>query len=78
MKESQELFHEPGRWTTMFQGEKYRGSRFLTLKDTKGNLLLPAYANGDTWLKLVGGEVQLCTHMCRAILDHAPIGEYYR
>ena len=65
-------------WTTMFQDEKYQGSRFLEMKDTKGNKLAPTYTNGGTWMKLVGGEVLLCTHMCRAILDHAPIGNYYR
>jgi hypothetical protein len=64
-------------WTTMFQDEKYHGSRFLQMKDTKGNALAPTYANGGTWLKLVGEEVKLCTRLCRSILDHAPIGDYY-
>jgi hypothetical protein len=64
-------------WTTMFQDEKYRGSRFLQIKDTKGNALAPSYANGGTWLKSVGEEVKLCTQLCRSILDHTPIGDYY-
>jgi hypothetical protein len=25
----------------------------------------------------VGEETKLCTHMCRTILDHTPIGDYY-
>jgi hypothetical protein len=64
-------------WTTAFQDEKYHGSWFLQLKDTKGNALTPTYANGGTWLKSVGEETKLCARMCRTILDHAPIGDYY-
>jgi hypothetical protein len=64
-------------WTTAFQDEKYCGSQFLQLKDTMGNALTPTYANGGTWLKSVGEETKLCTRMCRTILDHAPIGDYY-
>ena len=30
------------------------------------------------WLQFVGDDTKLCTRMCRAILNHAPIGEYYR
>jgi hypothetical protein len=61
-------------WTTVFQDERYCGSQFLQLRDMKGNTLTPTYTNGGTWLKLVGEETKICTRICRAILNHAPMG----
>ncbi|RXW18106.1 hypothetical protein EST38_g7745 [Candolleomyces aberdarensis] len=65
-------------WATRYQDNEYRGSQFLVMHKTKGNIIAPMYANGGSWLKLVGEDTRLCTRMCRAILNHAPIGEYYR
>jgi hypothetical protein len=62
---------------TMFQDKKYRGHHFLPLVETKGTVIAPMYANGGSWLRFVGEDVKTCTRMCRAILDHAPISDYY-
>ncbi|RXW11866.1 hypothetical protein EST38_g13991 [Candolleomyces aberdarensis] len=64
-------------WATRFQDEKYRGSQFLIMHKMKGNIIVPTYANGGSWLNSVGEDTRLCTCMCRAILNHAPIGKYY-
>ena len=66
------------RWKTRFQDEQYRGNFFLPLVETKGTAISPMYANGGAWLRYVGEDVTLCTQMCRAILNHAPISDYYR
>jgi hypothetical protein len=64
-------------WSTMFQDKKYCSHHFLPLVETKGTIIAPMYANGGSWLRFVGEDVKTCTHMCRAILDHAPISDYY-
>jgi hypothetical protein len=64
-------------WTTMFQDKKYCGHHFFSMMETKGTVIAPTYANGSSWLKSVGEDVKLCTCMCRAILDHTPISNYY-
>jgi hypothetical protein len=67
------------KWTSLFRSSpEYRGSQFLELQDTKGSTLAPVYANGGTWLPSVNEDNPLCARLCRAILGHAPIGEYYR
>ncbi|KAJ2926390.1 hypothetical protein H1R20_g10713, partial [Candolleomyces eurysporus] len=64
-------------WATMFRDERYQGSQFLVMRELKGTDIAPTYANGGSWLKSVGEDTLLCTRMCRAILNHAPIGKYY-
>ncbi|RXW14339.1 hypothetical protein EST38_g11512 [Candolleomyces aberdarensis] len=64
-------------WGVRFQSVDYRGSQFLGMNETKGTAIAPTYANGGSWMKSVGEDTKLCTRMCRAILNHAPIGEYY-
>ncbi|KAJ3533031.1 hypothetical protein NMY22_g7503 [Coprinellus aureogranulatus] len=49
------------RWTTMSRDPDYRGHQFLVLRDLKGKPLPP----------------RMCARFCRAVLNHAPIGEYY-
>ncbi|KAJ3499866.1 hypothetical protein NMY22_g19466 [Coprinellus aureogranulatus] len=65
------------RWTTMSRDPDYRGHQFLVLRDPKGKPLPPAYANGGAYLRHVNGDPKMCARFCRAILNHAPIGEYY-
>ena len=48
------------------------------LRDPKGKPLRPTYSNGGTWLRHVNEDNARCARYCRAILGHAPIGEYYR
>ncbi|KAJ3500911.1 hypothetical protein NMY22_g19103 [Coprinellus aureogranulatus] len=64
------------RWTTMSRDPDYRGHQFLVLHDPKGKPLPPAYANGGAYLRHVSGDPKMCARFCRAILNHAPIGEY--
>ena len=66
------------RWTSMSKDPDYRGHQFLVLRDPKGKPLPPAYANGGAYLRHVNGDPKLCARFCRAILNHGPIGEYYR
>ncbi|TEB20215.1 hypothetical protein FA13DRAFT_1801198 [Coprinellus micaceus] len=65
-------------WTTMSKDREYLGSQFLTLCDPKGKPVRPSYANGGTWLRYVNDDNALCARFTRAVLNHAPIGEYYR
>ena len=62
----------------MSKDPDYRGHQFLVLRDPKGKPLPPTYANGGAYLRHVNGDPRLCVRFCRAILNHAPIGEYYR
>ncbi|KAJ3532362.1 hypothetical protein NMY22_g7768 [Coprinellus aureogranulatus] len=61
----------------MSRDPDYRGHQFLVLRDPKGKPLPPAYANGGAYLRHVNGDPKMCARFCRAILNHAPIGEYY-
>ena len=56
----------------------YLGHQFLAFSDPKGKPMCPTYANGGTWLRHVNEDNVLCARVCRGILNHAPIGEYYR
>ncbi len=63
-----------------FRDPTYRGQQFLQLLDTKGNLIKPSYLAGGSWLSQVKrtDPPSLTARMTRAILGHAPIGEYFR
>ena len=64
-------------WQTLFLSPEYRGRNFLPLEDTLGAQLRPVYANGGTWLHSVDNDNKACARLCRSVLNHAPIGEYY-
>jgi hypothetical protein len=51
------------------------GSCFLHLRDSGDRLLWPTYVNGGAWLKQFP-SLSLTTRAVRAIMAHAPIGEY--
>ena len=65
-------------WTTLARDPDYLGHQFLAFSDPKGKPMRPTYANGGTWLRHVNEDNVLCARVCRGILNHAPIGEYYR
>ncbi len=66
--------------TLVLPRSTYRGQQFLQLVDTKGNLIKPSYLASGSWLSQVKrtDPPSLTARMTRAILGHAPIGEYFR
>jgi len=63
-------------WRTFFAHPSSQGRYFLPLKGGIKNLLQPSYAKGEGWLPFIGKSVTLCARATRAILNHAPIGEF--
>jgi len=63
-------------WKMTFQASDLKGCHFLDLVDNDDNPIKPSYANGGSWLKYFGHSNSLCTRAMRAIVNHAPIGEY--
>ena len=63
-------------WRTSFIRPSSQGRYFLSLKGGIKNLLQPFYAKGGGWLPFIGESVTLCARATRAILNHAPIGEF--
>ena len=59
-------------WIVEFSRGETRGRNFLTL-NTEAT---PTYAKGGTWMSYLGHFISLCARATRAILNHAPIGEY--
>jgi len=57
-----------------FQASEYKERHFL---DLNNNDVKPTYTKGGTWLNLIGYSNTLCTGVTRAIMNHAPIGEYW-
>ena len=65
-------------WQTQFkESSSYRGKNFLELQSLDGEMLLPTYAKGGTWLPKIKGDTALFARATRCILSHAPLGEYY-
>ena len=62
-----------------FASRAYRGHNFLMLKSSDKKSLSPASVKGGPWLS-AAKDVSNATfaRMCRCILAHALIGEYYR
>jgi len=60
----------------MFQALDQKGQQSLKLVDDENNPIEPLYTNGDFWLKFLGYSNSLCARATRAIINHAPIGEY--
>ena len=63
-------------WITDFSRGDTRDRHFLATKKDKQNEACPTYTKGGTWLSLLGHSITLCARATRAILNHAPIGEY--
>ena len=49
---------------------------FLPLKDRNQRIIQSSYSKDGSWLLYIGKSVILCARATRAILNHAPIGEY--
>ena len=64
------------QWKMTFQASDDKGRLFLELVDDKNNPLEPSYAKGGTWLRHFGHSNSLCARASRAIVNHAPTGEY--
>jgi ribonuclease HI len=63
-------------WDNMFNDPKYCGSNFLHLWGKEGKMPQPSSHKGGKWLQAFGSDVRLCARVSRAILNHAPIGDY--
>ena len=63
-------------WKMMFQASDGKGKQFLDLLDNNSNDIEPSYVKGEPWLQVFGQLNSLCPYMTRAIMNHAPIGEY--
>ena len=63
-------------WKTLFNCLTIQGQHFLPLRDRNRQFLQPSYSKGGSWLPHIGQLVTLCARATRAILNHAPIGEY--
>jgi len=63
-------------WRTTFNHPTVQGYHFLTLRGKNHKPLQPSYSKGGSWLSHIGQSVTLCAKVTRAILNHAPIGEY--
>ena len=60
----------------LFQASELKGNHFLDLLDSGNKIIKPTYTKGGLWLKLIGHSNLLCARTTRAIINHAPIGEY--
>ena len=63
-------------WKMLFQASELKGNHFLDLLDSGNKIIKPTYTKGGLWLKLIGHSNLLCACTTRAIINHAPIGEY--
>ena len=63
-------------WRTSFNRPTIQGQHFLPLRDRNRRFLQPSNSKGGSWLPHIGQSVTLCARATRAILNHAPIGEY--
>ena len=63
-------------WRMMFQASNAKGQNFLDLLDDNLKPIEPSYSKGGPWLKFFGHSNSLCARASRAIINHAPIGEY--
>jgi len=63
------------RWHFKHQTSKEKS--FLDLIDGDDNILEPSYCKGSTWLQFFGHSNMLYTRAIRAIINYAPIGEFW-
>ena len=59
-----------------FNHPTIQGRHFLPFRDRNQWILQPSYFKSGSWLPHIGQSVTLCARATRAILNHAPIGEY--
>ena len=70
--------HSQETWTHMFEDPAYKGHNFLHLEHLNRDALKPTYINSGVWLSPVGGNLSVAVRLFRCILNHAPIGSYYK
>ena len=63
-------------WRSSLSHPSSQGHHFLSLKGGNRKPLQPSYAKGGSWLPFIAESVTLCARATRAILNHAPIGEF--
>jgi len=63
-------------WKMSFQASNTKGHSFMNLLDENSNSIELYAAKGGSWLRFFGHSNSLCTRATRAIVNHAPIGEY--
>jgi len=59
-----------------FQASNLKGKNFLELLNNDSNPLELSIIKSKPWLQYFGHSNSLCTRTTRAIVNHAPIGEY--
>jgi len=60
----------------MFQASDEKGRQFFDLLENNSYPIKLSYSNRGLWIKYFGHLNSLCTRATRAIINHAPIGEY--
>ena len=60
----------------LFQASDSKGKNFLELLDDDLKPLEPSSIKEGPWLQCFGHSNSLYAHSSRAIMNHAPIGEY--
>jgi len=63
-------------WKMTFQVSDIKGCYFMDLLDENSNPIKLYTAKDSPWLKFFGHSNSLCIRATRAIINHAPIGEY--
>ena len=64
------------QWRMTFQASDRKGRHFLDLVDDNLETIELSYTKGSPWLQSFGHSNSLCTWATKAIINHAPIGEY--
>ena len=65
------------QWRMLFQVSDSKEKNFLELLDDNLNPLEPSSIKGSPWLQCFSHSNLLCARSSRAIMNHAPIGEYW-
>ena len=61
----------------MFQDSDTKGRKFLELLDDDLTIIKSTYFKRGSWMKYFSHLNSLCIRVSRAIVNHAPIGEYH-
>jgi len=65
------------KWKMSFQVSDDKGQNFLKLLDKDLKLIELSISKNSLWVKYFGHSNYLCARATRAIVNHAPIGEYH-
>ena len=64
------------KWRVTFKVLDDKGRKFMDHLDDDLNSIELMYVKGGSWLKYFSHSNSLCARATRAIVNHAPIGEY--